>query len=116
VIDPLVPSPGCEPLGHAHLASLEPGAIRGNHVHSGAAEFVLAWGGRVEIAWEEDGRLVSEEVGGDDLIVFEIPPGVAHAVTNTGDTTAYLIAYYFGAPKEGWPKTERKAITSPPSP
>ena len=73
VIDPIVPSPGGEPLGHAHLASLEPGAIRGNHVHSGPAEFVLVWGWRVEIAWEEGGRLDREEVGDDSLVVFEQP-------------------------------------------
>jgi dTDP-4-dehydrorhamnose 3,5-epimerase-like enzyme len=111
VIDPIVPPPDGEPLGHAHLASLEPGAIRGNHVHSGAAEFVLVWGGVVEIAWEEGGRVAREEAGGDALVVYEIPAGVAHAVTNVGDTTAYLIAYYFGSPEGGWPETARKPIT-----
>ncbi len=111
VIDPLVPSPRGERLGHVHLASLEPGAIRGNHVHSGVAEYVLVWGGRAEIAWEEDGRVAREEVSGDTLVVFEIAPGIAHAVTNVGATTAYLIAYYFGAPEDGWPETSRKAIT-----
>lgn len=110
VVDPIVTPSGGGPLGHAHLASLEPGAIRGNHVHSGAAEFVLVWGGKVEIAWEEDGRVAREVVGDDPLVVFEIPAGVAHAVTNVGDTTAYLIAYYFGSPEEGWPETSRKAI------
>jgi dTDP-4-dehydrorhamnose 3,5-epimerase-like enzyme len=100
-----------EPTGHAHLASLEPGAIRGNHVHSGAAEYVLVWGGTVEIAWEDGGGVVREVVSDEELVVFEIPPGVAHAVTNVGSTTAYLIAYYFGVPEEGWPETERKAIT-----
>ena len=111
VIDPLIPSQGGEPLGHAHLASLEPGAIRGNHVHAGAAEYVLVWGGTAEIAWEEDGRLAREVVSDEELVVFEISPGVAHAVTNVGATTAYLIAYYFGAPEDGWPQTERKRIT-----
>lgn len=111
VIDLIAPSPGGPPLGHAHLASLEPGAIRGNHVHSGATEFVLVWGGRAEIAWEEDGRVARDEVSGDTLVVFEIPPGVAHAVTNVGDSTAYLIAYYFGASEEGWPETSRRPIT-----
>ena len=111
VIDPLVRSREGEPLGHAHLASLEPGAIRGNHVHSGAAEYVLVWGGTAEIAWEDDGRVTRETVSGEELVVFEIPPGVAHAVTNVGATTAYLIAYYFGLPEDGWPETERKTIT-----
>jgi dTDP-4-dehydrorhamnose 3,5-epimerase-like enzyme len=111
VTDPLVRSPDGKPLGHAHLASLEPGAIRGNHVHSGAAEYVLVWGGSAEIAWEDDGRAAREAVSDSELAVFEIPPGVAHAVTNTGPKTVYLIAYYFGAPGDGWPETERRTIT-----
>jgi quercetin dioxygenase-like cupin family protein len=110
VVDPLVQAPGDEPLRHAHLASLEPGAIRGNHVHSGASEFILVWSGKAEIAWEEGGRVVREGVGDDSLVVFEIPPGIPHAVTNVGTTTVYLIAYYFGAAAEGWPETSRSTI------
>jgi dTDP-4-dehydrorhamnose 3,5-epimerase-like enzyme len=64
----------------------------------------------VEVAWEEGGRVTREEACGEDLVVFEIPPGVAHAVTNTGDATAYLIAYYYGRPDDGWPATERRTI------
>jgi quercetin dioxygenase-like cupin family protein len=109
VVDPLIRPSGGGPLGHAHLASLEPGAIRGNHVHSGAAEFVLAWGGRLEIAWEEDGRVTREAAGDGPLVVFEIPPGIAHAVTNVGATTAYLIAYYFGA-SGAWPETSGSKV------
>lgn len=109
VVDPLIRPSGGGALGHAHLASLEPGAIRGNHVHSGATEFVLVWGGMVEIAWEEDGRVTREVVCDDPLVVFEIPPGIAHAVTNVGATTAYLIAYYFGT-SGAWPETSRSKV------
>jgi dTDP-4-dehydrorhamnose 3,5-epimerase-like enzyme len=109
VVDPVIRPSQAGPLGHAHLASLEPGAIRGNHVHSGAAEFVLVWGGRAEIAWEENGRVTREVVSDDPLVVFEIPPGIPHAVTNVGARTAYLIAYYFGA-SGGWPETSRSKV------
>ena len=110
VVNPLVPPPTADPLGHAHLASLEPRAVRGNHVHPASSEYVLVWGGRAEVAWEGDGRIVTEEAGEDELVVFEIPAGVAHAVTNTGDTTVFLMAYYYGRSEEEWPATERKPI------
>jgi oxalate decarboxylase/phosphoglucose isomerase-like protein (cupin superfamily) len=93
-----------------HLASLAPGAIRGDHVHPDAAEYVLVWGGKAEVAWEEDGGIVRQAVSDDELVVFEVPPGVAHAVTNTGETTVYLAAYYFGLPGEEWPRTERRPL------
>jgi dTDP-4-dehydrorhamnose 3,5-epimerase-like enzyme len=111
VVDPIARADPGAPLGHLHLASLAPGAIRGNHVHPASSEFILVWGGRAELAWEEDGRVVREEVSGDELVVFEIPAGVAHAVTNTGLGTVYLVAYYFGASDREWPDTERKAVS-----
>jgi oxalate decarboxylase/phosphoglucose isomerase-like protein (cupin superfamily) len=111
VVNPLaVPDPG-DALGHVHVASLAPGAVRGNHVHPDSAEYVLVWGGRAELAWESaDGGLAVDKVGQDQLVVYEIPPGVAHAVTNTGDTEIYLMAYYFGPGEEEWPGTQRKRL------
>jgi oxalate decarboxylase/phosphoglucose isomerase-like protein (cupin superfamily) len=111
VINPIVPSPPGMVLGHVHVASLEPGAVRGNHVHPDSSEYVAVWGGRADVLHEhEDGGPVREQVSEDELVVFEIPAGVAHAVTNTGDTTIYLIAYYFGSQDEEWPHTERKSL------
>ena len=90
---------------------MAPGAVRGNHVHPDAAEYVLVWGGEAEVTWEHpEGGLASEKVTGEELIAFEIPPGVAHAVTNTGDREVYLIAYYFGSREQEWPDTDRKEL------
>ncbi len=111
VANPIVEGPGGAPLGHVHIASLAPGAVRGNHVHPDAAEYVLVWGGEAEVTWEHaDGGLASEKVTGEELVVFEIPPGIAHAVTNTGSAEVYLIAYYFGSRETEWPDTERKTL------
>ena len=111
VANPIVASPSDAPLGHVHIGSMAPGAVRGNHVHPDAAEYVLVWGGEAEVTWEHpEGGLASEKVSGDELVVFEIPAGVAHAVTNTGDREVYLIAYYFGSKEEEWPDTDRKEL------
>ncbi len=110
VIDPLVECPEGLELGSVHLGSLEPGAVRGNHVHPDGTEYILIWGGRAEVAWEEADRVVRAEVEGEELTVFEIPAGVAHAVTNIGSATVYLMAYYFGSGEREWPETRRKPI------
>jgi len=111
VVNPLVPPFPDVPLGQVHVASLEPGAVRGNHVHPDKSEHVFVWGGTSDIVWkEESGETVRETVGPDQLVVFEIPPGVAHTVVNTGDTTVYLMAYYLGAAEGKWPETERAEL------
>lgn len=111
VVDPIVPPFPEEHLGQAHIASLEPGSVRGNHVHPGKAEYVFVWGGATELVWKgDDGRVVRERVGPDELVVFEIPAGVAHAVVNVGDERAYLLAYYLGDAGRRWPVTERSEL------
>jgi len=108
VVDPMVPPFPNAPLGQAHIASLEPGAVRGNHVHPSSAEYVFVWGGTSEVTWRsEDGELKRETVGPGKMVVFEIPPGIPHTVVNVGSGTVYLLAYYLGAAEGKWPETER---------
>ena len=111
VVNPLVePFPDI-PLGQAHIASLEPGAVRGNHYHPGSAEYVFVWGGNGEVVWQDgSGRTVTEEAVPTTPTVFEIPAGIVHAVVNTGDRTLYLIAYYLGVSENSWPETERSVL------
>jgi len=111
VTNPIVPPPAGSALGHVHIASLAPGAVRGNHVHPESGEYVLVWGGRAEMTWDDSELgLVSEETAEGELVVYEIPPGVAHAVKNVGERDVYLIAYYFGASDKEWPATERRPL------
>jgi dTDP-4-dehydrorhamnose 3,5-epimerase-like enzyme len=108
VVDPMVPPFPGVPLGQVHVASLEPGAVRGNHMHPDVTEYVFTWGGPVDVVWQpEGGELAREEVRSGDLSVFEIPPGVRHAVMNVGEERVYLIAYYLGGAEGQWPETER---------
>jgi dTDP-4-dehydrorhamnose 3,5-epimerase-like enzyme len=77
-----------------HMVSLEPGTIRGNHLHHKQLEFVVAFGGRCLVAAEnEDGEREEMTIGPDDLILFEMQPNVRHAFKNIGDRTMFLIAY-----------------------
>jgi oxalate decarboxylase/phosphoglucose isomerase-like protein (cupin superfamily) len=83
-------------LGGGHLASLQPGAVRGNHFHRDATEWLMIFGGKARMLWKEaEGGSVQEEVvAGMEPVLFEIPPGVAHAIENTSSREIYLIALY----------------------
>jgi dTDP-4-dehydrorhamnose 3,5-epimerase-like enzyme len=111
VVNPLVSPFPERPVGQVHVASLEPGAVRGNHYHPGSSEYVFVWGGSAEVVWEEgDGTFSKEAFEGGHPVVLEIPPGVPHAVVNTGGETVYLIAYYLGESDSEWPDTEARKL------
>ncbi len=76
-----------------HIVSIEPGGIRGNHVHSEQTEWVLVFGGRCLVAAQDKSGLREEMIiETDRRVVLEIPPGVAHAFKNIGERTSYLLA------------------------
>jgi nitroimidazol reductase NimA-like FMN-containing flavoprotein (pyridoxamine 5'-phosphate oxidase superfamily)/uncharacterized cupin superfamily protein len=79
VLNPL-PLAGLEgrPLGNLHVASLQPGAVRGNHAHASAAEWLLFCGGPASLTTGTEEILV----GGGEPELFEIPAGLPHAIVN----------------------------------
>ena len=80
-------------VGNIHLVSLEPGTIRGNHVHAKQSEWVVTFGGEcTAAALDAEGRREERTFGPDELVLIEIPPGVPHAFKNTGRETGYLLA------------------------
>jgi len=82
-------------LRDVHLISLRPGAIRGNHYHPDATEWMLIWGGRARLLWRDaepaEGAASTREetVEDGEPVLFEIPPGVAHAILNIDDRVLY---------------------------
>jgi uncharacterized RmlC-like cupin family protein len=91
VLNPL-PLAGLEgrPLGNLHVASMQPGAIRGNHAHGSAAEWLLFCGGPAALITGAEEILV---VGGDPEL-FEIPAGLPHAIVNRSDREIFLVVFY----------------------
>lgn len=77
-------------LGNLHVASMQPGAVRGNHAHGSAAEWLLFCGGPAAlIAGEEE---ISVSGAGPEL--FEIPAGLPHAIVNRSDREIFLVVFY----------------------
>lgn len=83
-----------ESLGNVHVASLEPGAVRGNHCHTKATEWILIFGGPSVLAWRaSDDDVINEiNITNDQPELFEIPSHIAHAVKNNSDHDIYLIS------------------------
>lgn len=79
-----------------HLVSIRPGAVRGNHAHANATEWIVAFGGQGKITWRSpaDGSLREAVFGEEEPALFEIPPRVEHAITNTSGRDLYALAFY----------------------
>ena len=91
VLNPL-PLAGFEgkPLGNLHVASMQPGSIRGNHAHGSAAEWLLFCGGPAALIAGEEEIAVS----GVEPELFEIPAGLPHAIVNRSDREIFLVVFY----------------------
>lgn len=87
---------GPEAAHRLHLVSIRPGATRGRHAHGNATEWVLVFGGPARVVWSApaDGVLHESAVSGDRPVLFEIPAGVEHAITNTSGGEIYALAFY----------------------
>ncbi len=97
VLNPL-PLAGLEgrPLGNLHVASMQPGAVRGNHAHGSAVEWLLFCGGPAVLLAGAKGTPEAEEiyVGGSEPELFEIPAGLSHAIVNRADREIFLVVFY----------------------
>ena len=93
---------GCvfEPLSAAELAGqqnvhvvlTQPNEVRGNHVHLTAVETTSVVGPCL-VRLKETEVIRDVEVPAGEIWRFTIPPGVAHAYRNTGDTVMILVSF-----------------------
>lgn len=81
-------------MADVHLASIEPGAVRGNHYHlrRRTAIFVLP-GPKWSFHWDEGENLAvrRREFDGTRAVVVLVAPGASHAVRNDGDDVLSLL-------------------------
>jgi len=82
-------------VGECHVATVRPGAIRGNHFHTQRHELlVVMYSDRWTLLWDEgEGTAVqSRTFEGSGAIVMEASPHCAHAVRNDGARDLHLVA------------------------
>lgn len=89
-----------EPLGadtlpeqrNVHVVVTEPGAVRANHLHRHGTETLVIQGPAL-FRCQEDGEVRDVEIPAGAIYRFTIPPGVAHALKNTGDAPSVAVSF-----------------------
>lgn len=89
-----------EPLGpdqlshqrNVHWILTLPGKVRGNHWHQRGTEILVIFGPAL-VRISENGVIVDYEIPPNEAWQFTIPPGVSHAIKNTGKTPLLMIAF-----------------------
>lgn len=90
----------CEPLKpeelnsqrNFHAVVSNPGAVRGNHYHQEGTEHLVVSGPAL-VRFREDSVVWDQDVPAGEIWRFVIPPGIAHAIRNTGDAPILLFGF-----------------------
>lgn len=76
---------------NVHVVCSEPGAVRGNHYHERTLEvFVVVGPALVRI--RENASIRDIPVADGQAVRFTVPPGIAHAIKNTGVRPTILMS------------------------
>lgn len=78
---------------NVHIVITRPGGVRGNHFHQTATEVLVACGPALIRFRAADGSLRDVELPEGEVRRFDIPPGVAHAIRNTGTRDLVLVSF-----------------------
>ena len=82
-------------VGECHVATIRPGAIRGNHYHLQRSELlVIMYSDRWTLLWDEgeDTPVQQQTYEGSGAVVLEASPRTAHAVRNDGARDLHIIS------------------------
>jgi oxalate decarboxylase/phosphoglucose isomerase-like protein (cupin superfamily) len=92
------PAEALEYVGRAadvHFASIEPGAVRGNHYHvTGRMAIVVLPGSKWSFHWDEgEGTQPQHRAfDGSGAILVLVAPEASHAVRNNGEPPLWMVA------------------------
>jgi oxalate decarboxylase/phosphoglucose isomerase-like protein (cupin superfamily) len=78
-----------------HIATIRPGAIRGNHFHTHRRELLaVLYTDRCTLFWDEgEGTAVqSRTFEGAGAVLMDADPGCAHAVRNDGQAELQIVS------------------------
>lgn len=106
-----------EPLGPAelpaqancHVVVTGPGQVRGNHYHPRGTE-VLTVMGPARVRTKDGDDVADVNVPPGQVLRFTIPPGVSHAIRNTGPAPMLLVAFNTVAHDPADPDVVREVI------
>ena len=79
-------------LKNAHVVISNPGIVRGNHYHKVGHEIIVVMGPAL-VRYQDGDRLREVDVPARAVYRFDFPPGIAHALKNTGTKPNLLVAF-----------------------
>ncbi|MEN3334495.1 MAG: UDP-2-acetamido-2,6-beta-L-arabino-hexul-4-ose reductase [Blastocatellia bacterium] len=91
VVEPL-DAAGLAAQKNIHVAISQPGCVRGNHYHQLGTEIITVIG--PALARFREGEEISDvPIAANEAVRFTIPPGVSHAIKNTGAQPCVMVAF-----------------------
>lgn len=97
---------------NAHVVITRPGHVRGNHLHRETTE-ILTVRGPALVRYREQGTDRDVAIERDVVMTFRFPPGVAHAVLNTGSEPGVIVAFQDRHHEPRNPDTEPIVLIEP---
>jgi len=82
-------------MADVHLASIKPGALRGNHYHLRRREAIVVLPGtRWSLHWDEGQNSTAQhrEFDGGSAVLLLISPDASHAMRNDGENILWFLA------------------------
>ncbi len=94
---------------NVHIVYSEPGAIRGNHYHEQTTEvFVVVGPALIRVREHAVTRDIPVPHG--KAMRFTVPPGVPHAIQNTGSRPMILMSFATQPHDRAWPDTRAAVL------
>ena len=78
---------------NVHVATMKPGAVRGNHRHLAATEYVCFSGHIKLVVQDRMGRQEEIQFQESECARVKIAPGIAHAFVNTGMSDTFIVCF-----------------------
>ena len=112
----------CEPLEAAefpdqrnvHLVFTQPGGVRGNHFHRRTTE-IMTVAGPALVRLRSAGQNRDFVIPANEAHRFTLPPGVAHAILNTGTEPNVTLSFTDQIHDPANPDTVRAILIEPPT-
>ncbi|HUR82208.1 MAG TPA: DUF429 domain-containing protein [Thermoanaerobaculia bacterium] len=101
-------------VAECHVATVRPGAIRGNHFHLQRTEvLVIMYADRWTLLWDEgEGTTVQQRAyEGSGAVVLEAPPRTAHTVRNDGAHDLHIISLNDTRETDTYPRQLAEPLT-----
>ena len=106
--EPITPAELAEQR-NVHVVVTRPGHVRGNHLHHRETEILVVHGPAL-VRWRVDGEVRDMALEDGEIVAFRFPPGVPHAILNTGDAPHLIVAFKDRPYEPGDPDVERVVL------